>query len=239
MKDLFVVLRSSNERSSPLAEDALKRANASYVVIKETPFSAALKKMFEVAHEQTSRYLLALDADVILHDGALEKIVAEGDKFPNSFFIDFFVMDKFRGKSCSGCHLYRNRYARALYQHLNLEVDETRPENQLILDFAKSHHLSQDKSRLVVGLHDFEQYYRDLYAKYFRRALRRPHEAEALRSLIEERKHYFSPEDRDFEVVLKGLNDGMGAKTIPSFDARNYKKIDELMPIVEKTPFSP
>lgn len=233
MNQIFVVMRSSGERSLPLAVEALKTQTPHYEVIEEYPFSEALKKMFLIGQNKPFKYLLALDADVILHEGALIKIEEEAEKFPDLFFLDFFVMDKFRGKCCSGCHLYANHYSGALFKHVVEGVDETRPENHLVLDFAKTHSLICEKSPMIVGLHDFEQYYRDLYSKYFRRALRRKHEAEMLIEVIEQRKTYF-PDDLDFNVVLKGLRDGVKAESTPLFDARKYPKIEEVMLLTEK-----
>lgn len=238
--DVFVILRSAKERSAPLAEKAVLLQTSRYAVIEEYPFSSALKKMFTVGKERPERFLLAVDADVVLHPGSVEKIVEiAGEhlkKHPNLFFLDFFVMDKFRGKCCSGCHLYVNRYSTDLLTHLVNDVDDTRPENHLVLDFAKTHKLAHEKSQFIVGLHDFEQYYRDLYAKYFRRAKRRKHEAEMLIHVLEERKKYYSKEDQDFAVALKGLHDGIQANISlkPLFDARHYQKIEEILPIQEK-----
>lgn len=240
MDDVFVVIRSAQERSVPLAEKAVSLQTSHYAVIEEYPFSAALKKMFAIGKDQPEKYLLALDADVVLHPGSLEKIAEIADdyikKFPTLFFIDFFVMDKFRGKCCSGCHLYFNRYSEDLLEHLVNDPDDTRPENHLVLDFAKTHELIHEKSQFVVGLHDFEQYYRDLYAKYFRRALRRKNEAEMLINILEERKRYYSKDDQDFAVALKALHDGIhsNASDQPLFDARLYQKIEEILPIHEK-----
>lgn len=239
-EDIFVVLRSAKERSAPLAEKALSLQTNRYVIIEEYPFSAALKKMFAIGKERTEKYLLAVDADVVLHPGSLEKIVELADenlkKLPSLFFLDFFVMDKFRGKCCSGCHLYVNRYSNELLTHLVSSPDDTRPENHLVLDFAKTHHLAHEKSHFIVGLHDFEQYYRDLYAKYFRRARRRSHEAEMLIHILEERKKYYSKDDQDFTVAIKALHDGLNSNTSNQtlFDARLYQKIEKIMPIQEK-----
>lgn len=235
-EDVFVVIRSAGERSLPLAEKAVALQTDRFSVIEEYPFSSALKKMFEIGAGQPEKYLLALDADVVLHPGALEKIVEIANQSPDIFFLDFFVMDKFRGKCCSGCHLYVNKYSSDLLECLDDEGDDTRPENHLVLDFAKSKHLVHEKSAFVVGLHDFEQYYRDLYAKYFRRALRRKHEAEMLIHILEERRKYYSKEDQDFAVALKALHDGIISKVTdqPLFDARHYRKIEEILPISEK-----
>lgn len=240
MDDVFVVLRSAKERSAPLAEKAISLQTGRYAVIEEHPFSNALKKMFSIGEEQPEKYLLAVDADVVLHPGSLEKIVEIAEehlkKSPELFFLDFFVMDKFRGKCCSGCHLYVNRYSNDLLSHLVSDVDDTRPENHLVLDFAKTHALVHEKSHFVVGLHDFEQYYRDLYAKYFRRAQRRKHEAEMLIHILEERKTYYSKDDQDFTVALKGLHDGIHSSVSnqPLFDAQLYRKIEEILPLREK-----
>lgn len=236
LKDnIFVVLRSAKERSFPLAEKALSLQTDRYEVIEEYPFSAALKKMFEIGKERKEKYLLALDADVVLHPGSLEKMVEIANNSPGIFFLDFFVMDKFRGKCCSGCHLYVNRYSGDLLNLVGSQED-TRPENHLMLDFAKTHDLLHEKSHFVVGLHDFEQYYRDLYAKYFRRALRRKHEAEMLIHILEERRKYYSKDDSDFAVALKALHDGQSSNSAdrPLFDARLYQKIEEILPIQEK-----
>ena len=238
--DLFVILRTAKERSYPLAKKALSLQTSKYAVIEEYPFFDALKKMFATGKERSEKYLLALDADVVLHPGSLESIVEIANehlaKSPALFFLDFFVMDKFRGKCCSGCHLYVNQYSKDLHAHLVSNSDDTRPENQLILDFAKTHHMTHEKSHFIVGLHDFEQYYRDLYAKYFRRARRRRHEAEMLIHILEERQKYYSKDDQDFAVALKALHDGLNttASNKSLFDARLYQKIEEILPLKEK-----
>lgn len=238
---IYTVLRTANERSLPLAKQALSEQSNSYAIIEEYPFSAALKKMFLLAKEQDYPYLLALDADVILHEGALKKIQAyvEASINPDLFFVDFFVMDKFRGKCCSGCHLYINRYSQELFDELCcIEENETRPENDLVLNFSKKTGLIHKSASLIAGLHDFEQYYKDLYAKFFRRAQRRPQELKMLIETILLRKQYF-PNDPDFEVVLKGLEDGSSAKNSAPFDARLYQEIHTIMPLREKSAILP
>lgn len=234
MNAIYTVLRAAGERSLPLAEKALQQETSNYTVIEEFPFSSSLKKMFSIGKEVPFRYLLALDADVILHPGIFAKIAQEAEKC--AFFLDFFVMDKFRGKCCSGCHLYSNQYSEALLEY-SLEGNPSRPENDLILNFSKENHLKHGKSSLVVGLHDYEQYYRDLYAKFYRRAQRRREEAEQLITVLEARRVYF-PNDPDFEVALKGLKEGMkGEKALFSlFDARTYPPIEQVMPLLEKLP---
>lgn len=239
--NIFVVLRSSKERSFPIALEALKAETSHYTVVEAYPFQEALKEMFIIASRQPFPYLLALDADVILHPGSLEKIAKEAArhlaKNPDMFFLDFFVMDKFRGKCCSGCHLYVNRFSQELSESMREEHDLSRPENALVMDFAKEHQLKMEKSSLVTGLHDFEQYYRDLYAKYFRRVLRRREEAPVLRQVIEERRRFFLPDDRDFDVVLKAIENALAAKERPAtlFDARLYPTIETIMKLQEKS----
>lgn len=210
-----------------------------FEVVEAYPFPAALKKCLEIAGKTLMPYTLILDADVILHPHILPKIQEEANRLlkndPRLFFIDFFVFDKFRGKCCSGCHLYINRHVKSLLQHPFEHLDPLRPENHLVLDFAQKTGLTHTKSHLVVGLHDFEQYYSTLYAKFFRRALRRKEEAAALIELVKERKKYFL-NDPDFDVVLKALEDGLrGEKSPDLFDARTYRKIEEIMPLVEKS----
>lgn len=232
--DIYVILRSANERSLPLAEKALALETSHYSLLEAYPFSKSLHEMFKIGKDLPFPYLLALDADVILHSGILKKIMTAAPSC--EFFLDFFVMDKFRGKCCSGCHLYLNKYSKALFEYPFLP-NASRPENHLVLHFAKTHHLKYKSNSLVVGLHDYEQYYKDLYAKYYRRALRRKGEAEMLKAVIEARKAYF-PGDKDFEVVLKGLSDGIKAdrESFPLFDAKNYPPIESLMPLSEKLP---
>lgn len=233
-ENIFVILRFANERSFPLAVEALAQETPHYAVIEAYPFSKSLQEMFKIGTDLPFDYLLALDADVILHPGIFKKIAAEAARC--EFFLDFLVMDKFRGRCCSGCHLYLNKYSSSLSKY-SLALDSTRPENQLVIDFAKNYHLKLLRSSLVVGLHDYEQYYKDLYAKYYRRAHRRKYEAGPLKHVIEARKSFFLG-DKDFDVVLKGLSDGIVSdlKPFPLFNAQYYPSIETLLPLNEKLP---
>jgi hypothetical protein len=97
--------------------------------------------------------------------------------------------------------------------------------------------LFKKNSKTIVGTHDFDQYFRHLYVKYFNRAIRDKKSYEKIRKCIVEKQNKF-PEDHDFTIALYGLDDGI-KETKMHTDANYYPCIDALLSkigIAEKSP---
>ena len=96
--DLTIIIRSSGERTVDnckfLIEQQVPGNNV--IIIEETPFSAALKKCFEVGIERGLKWTLCIDADVLVQDGIIAKLLKYAKTAgENIFEIQGLVIDKF------------------------------------------------------------------------------------------------------------------------------------------------
>lgn len=171
--DLLIVIRTAGERTAGLCEQIV-RAQAPYSelhVIAEKPFLRAVRKTMQIGATSNARFLLALDADIVLYPEAMEYMMYEANlqDYEKFLRIDFWLNDKFRGK-VMGVHLYNNLYSADFFGYLAGIDDNTyfvRPEGNNFIAFAKPTKLRYgyiaDK---IVGDHDYHQYYADLIRKY-------------------------------------------------------------------------
>ena len=246
--NLLCVIRHVGERT---LKEATRRAikcfgEENVVQINETPFFQAVIKTFELGEECSSKkFLLALDADVLLTEDACSLISQEWEKYKQKytslFRLDYLVRDKFRGRVYAGCHLYLNEYSRNVVSFLkNKENSPTqkRPESSNVKAFASAFGLKSKDGKAIVGVHDFDQYYKHIYVKYLNRAIRDRESFLKIHEMIAEKKRNY-PEDFDFTIALAALDAvqkgdfkemNTNAKLYPSIG----KVLDELG-IVEKS----
>lgn len=251
MTDFLCVIRHVGERT---LEEATRRAKKCFgeenvFQINETPFFQAVIKTFELGEEHVSKkFLLALDADVLLIEEAYSLILQEWKKYeqeyPSLFRLDFLVRDKFRGRVYAGCHLYLNEHSKHVVSFLkNKENSPTqkRPESSNIKAFASMFGLKSKDGKAVIGTHDFEQYYEHIYAKYLNRAIRDRDSFLKIQKMIIEKKEKH-PEDFDFVIALAALDAvekgefkemNTNAKLYPSI-----RKILDNLGITEKSPLN-
>jgi hypothetical protein len=238
-EDLMIVIRSAGERTKALCEQIVRsQAPLSELhVIEEKPFLRAVKKTMQLGSESSGRFMLALDADVLLYQSALEYIMYEANMqdYDKLLRMDFWLMDKFRGKAM-GIHLYNNKYSKDFYDFLS-DIDDQeyfiRPEGNNFLRFAKQTNLRYgyiaDK---IAGKHDYFQYYSDLIKKYVLRYQRCEQDG-----ILEENKKLFRekrmecPDDSDF-VVVNEVFKAMSA-------GKNTDGILQKLGIEEKKPIDP
>ena len=72
-------------------------------VVKEAPFSAALKKSFELGMECGLKWTFCIDADVLLRPGAVETMVNLAEQEDEQVCeIQGFILDKFFGGPRNG-----------------------------------------------------------------------------------------------------------------------------------------
>ena len=168
--DVLVVIRSSGERTEEACCHLLSRQvpDENIVIIHEVPFEAVVAKTFTLGSERGLRWTLAVDADVLFADEAVAKLMAIAEKADeNVFEIQGQTLDKFfAGPRPAGHHLFRTSlFAKAL-AHVPQEGVSLRPESFVMKKMASTGY-PWLQEELIVGLHDHEQYYRDIYRKSF------------------------------------------------------------------------
>lgn len=243
---LVTVLRNVDERTVGKSRKRLL-LQTEVVLVQKRPFFEAVKETFKAGACQERELLLAVDADVLVDKDVISKIVyywgKAKEQVPKLSRLDFLVKDKFRGRVFAGCHLYNNEYSQQMLNFLDeveYNPEEKRPESTSHAKFRKTLGLSsKDCKKIIVGKHDFEQYYKHIYAKYYNRAVRDHKSYDKIYRMIEI-KWQANPKDYDFLIALKGMEHARNSKSATmKTDADQYFNITDLLEtlgIKEKEP---
>lgn len=241
MKDMLdstiVVIRASNERTFGLCRElCLKQTlKDNLIIVQEVPFERALRKCYEIGIASNKKWMVTVDADVLLVDGAIETLVQNAELMPQHYIqLEGRVFDKITGLYRQAGHrIYRTEFLSLALTQIPSEGAEIRPEYFTLQKMGRLGHPSLRISD-VVGLHDFEQSYFDIYRKSFVHAVKHPHWIKDLMERCTKHLHV----DPDCLVILKGLWDGMTTKTSVSIDRRKFydlwNKAFEALEIEEK-----
>lgn len=243
MLSTYIVIRTVGERSLPLCIGSVQEQKRNYQIVSISPFIRAVQKTFELGLNRPDDLLLAVDADIILKPEIVQQIESKAEELltlnPNLFRIDLLLSDKFRGH-IAGCHVYVNEYSAIFadyFKNVKYDPTERRPESKNIALCRKKHGLSSIDLKLEVGTHDFEQYYKHIFVKYYNRAVRDMKSYDKIRQCVASKAEKY-PEDKDFLVALRGLEAGRGQVTM-RLDASAYPDVTNLlasMGLTEKRP---
>jgi hypothetical protein len=202
VKKIELVFRTVGERTSSLALDlALKNIAPDEVHIIENvrPFSQAIQRMLAIEHN--CDFVVSMDADcLILED--MRPFLQENTR-P---FVDSYILDKFRGGVYAGVHITRIDVVRAMSQ-VDVPGNDKRyvlkPESR-IRELALWKLDESRRFRRFRILHDFFQYYRDIFCKYTVRELRsrKPHNRAKLNHLMRD----WDDDDLDFGVAKRAVD---------------------------------
>ncbi len=214
-----IIIRSAGERTLARCEQIVKdqMGDVPIIPIQESPFSAAVKKTFEIGIAHGKKWTLALDADILLRDKAVHDLVSVAENLPENFFmIQGRVLDKlFCFARNGGPHLFRTSLLKEALPLVPLHTDSIRPEGETVKRMiSRGYH--RYKGTEVYGLHDFEQAYEDVFRTAFVHAVK-------FKPLVP----YFTKEwesrktnDEDYLVALEGLQSGL-QYDFPNIPERN------------------
>jgi len=175
-------------------------------VICEVPFSAALRRSYETGLNASLPWTFCVDADVLLRPGAIAEMVRLAEEQPDHVCeIQGYMLDKlFATTRPGGVHLYRTEHLRLALECIPQEGVNVRPEHYT-LQTMKSKGYPWVEVTYVVGLHDFEQYYRDIFRKCFVQAHKHAYLSDKLLTVWRER----AAQDADYAVALLGFGAGV------------------------------
>ncbi len=239
--DATIVLRSAGERTAELSR-ALLEAEVGpdqVVVIREVPFSRAVQRTLEIGVQCGRRWTIATDADVLVGPGSIARLVATANRAPDELFaLEGRILDKlFGGPRSGGFHLYRTSLLPQAIEFCNPSQPVHRPEFEVIMRMCQQGFVQQ-REKYVLGVHDFEQSYRDLFRKGFVHAQKHADET----TILEPFWTRAARGDADFEAVLLGMKEGRLAGGIATTDVREFgDAIDAILRragLAEKTPLS-
>ena len=219
--DVTVIVRSANERTRDLSHyllcDQIPKDNI--VVISEYPFTRALRSSFKRAIDLMRPWTLCVDADMLLRRNSVQTLLSWASEADSKTFqVQGHLFDKmFCGPRRAGPRLYRTSLLPKALDCLPSDHISVRPEAFVCKQMATLGYLSIHK-HLTLGLHDFEQYYRDIYRKAFVYA----HKHAVYLHHLEPLWQRLAGEDPDYRVALWGLRDGRLSHGTVSLDARCF-----------------
>jgi len=207
LHNVTVIVRSANERTEALCRSLIEAQvpAQNVVTIREVPFSAAVQKTFEVGIERNLPWTLCFDADVLISKGAIKALLQAAETTADHIFeVQGYVLCKFfGGPRPAGNHLYRTSLLPEALRHVPTQ-NVLRPETAVMRKMESIGHPFIQLST-VVGLHDYEQYYKDIYRKCFIQAHKHSYLMERLFDPLWQRE---SANEPDFKVAMSGLEDG-------------------------------
>ncbi len=207
--NLTVIIRSVHERTESACYNLILEQGVSaeqIFIIHETPFSSALHKAYTIGIDQGKKWTMCVDADVLLRPGIISQIVQLADKMPEHVFeTQGMILDYlFGGPKEGGIHLYRTNLLTQAIRFTNEAEFKHRPENHILLKMKAEGHPFQ-RLNLVVGLHDFEQFYKDIFRKCFVHSYKHTKFIALLLPYWKSRADH----SKDFIIARKGLIAGL------------------------------
>jgi hypothetical protein len=205
--DATIILRTVGERTTALCKSTLGRQvpGGAIHVVQRTPFVAALRETFTLGVAGGRPYTVVVDADLLPLDNLVEVLLASaradgGDWFEKHALVRCRLFAKKRG---AGNRVYRTAL---LTEALGLVAefeDALRPEYEVIQAMAGRKHGSE-LIKQVIGLHGYEQFYRDLYRTAYVHAVKSPVRCGAAYAGWLAQK-----DDPEFAVILAAYDAGM------------------------------
>lgn len=237
-RELVVVIRTVNERTLEASKAlVLKQVpEQDLYIVSEQPFELTLRRCYEIGINSGAEWMMTLDADVLLREEAIEEFLAEAKRLPPQCLqVEGLIFDKLTGLYRKAGHrMYRTQYLKKALECIPAARAEIRPEYSTLKKMETLGYPSVEL-QTVFGIHDFEQYYADIYRKAFVHANKHP---EWVPRFIQQWKCQ-APHDLDFQVALRALYDGLISLNKVCIDRRDYlegaHRALEEMGIQEKT----
>lgn len=240
--NFIVVIRSARERTRDVCKQIIlnELPEQDLKIIELTPFEEALRESYRVGIKSKKEWLVTIDADVLPKKEFLSEISSLTQKVPDDLFaFKPMIYDKILIKHrLAGLRVYRTKFLRKAYEFIPLNGEQIRPEEYTVSKMEKEGYKTKI-FEYVGGLHDFEQYYRDIYRKAFFHSTK--HVAQVAELMDEWKMHSF--EDLDYKVMVKGAIDGLLSEKKPKADLRFFEKMSrkalEELGLEEKEPLDP
>lgn len=203
-----VIIRSVGERTESICREIISKQipEKNIFIVGEIPFSATLKKSFDLGIAEDRKWTLCIDSDVLLADGTIDKMLKIAEMQPENICeVQFHIFDKFFNmRRQAGNHLYRTSLLHEVIRRIPEEGINIRPEfhTLTIMKEAGFPYISFDET---IGCHDYEQFNSDIFRKMYVHAHKHTEYIPTLVSLWRER----CANDFDFQVALWGLAAGI------------------------------
>lgn len=220
LNKVTVIIRSVGERTETVCRQLIIEQGVppeAIFTINEAPFSKAMRAGFEVGLEQDRPWTFCVDADLLLRSGSIEQMVGLSEKQPSNVCeVQSYILDKFFGGArMGGVHVYRTGLLDKVIANIPKEGVNIRPESHTLNSMARNGH-PWVSLPVLVGLHDFEQSYDDIFRKCFVQAHKHFYRVNLFIPFW--REHVMH--DPDYKVALAGFAAGIEHPESVRIDAR-------------------
>lgn len=211
--NVTIVVRECGERTAEACVWLLQQTFPNHEIhrVSARPFSETLRRSLEKGVAEGRPWTLCIDADVLALP-ELTELLIEAENAPTDLFeIQGLVFDKLMmAPRAAGNHLYRTcLIPRAL--PLISDGNGLRPEAEMIKAMIDQG-FNFLQSAVLVGLHDFEQFYCDLYAKAYLHGYKHRFLLPLYRPLWK----WLARNDADYRVTLAALDESRSDHSTPS-----------------------
>jgi hypothetical protein len=225
MSEVHLVIRSAGERTASICKRLAQLQGIpddDMTVVREVPFESALRATYLTGLHVGKKWTATLDADVLLAEHAMAGLLWDAEQAPSNVAqIEGRVFDKVTGiYRQAGHRIYRTDCLAFAVERIPAPGAEIRPEFFTLQQLGRLGWPSRRVER-VVGLHDFEQYYGDLY----RKALLHSRKHSSLVPRFLERCALHMRSDPDFVVIQKGIQDGVLYSGPMAVDRRQFPDV--------------
>ena len=236
------VIRSVDERTTAACEQLIHQIAPpdQVVVMNEQPFSAALRRGFDLGAASGLKWMVCIDADVLVDADGLRQLLSVAETVDERiFYVQGLTVDKLIPiKRPPGNGIYRNALAAQARRFVPEDGTSLRPETTTMEKMIAAGHLMY-RTNVVVGLHDFEQSYADIYRKSFLHARKHANVLPLVEAYWQKHRH----QDQDFEVALLGAKVGKTYQDTvyvhKGFQQEEWDVLRHLKGIAEKPPLDP
>lgn len=227
--DFHWIVRSAGERTTDLCVHLIEReyTTSPVTVLREAPFSKAVEETLRQGHACGKRWTVCLDADVLLFGNGMKRLLRliQKDKY-KAFCYQALIYDKLIPiRRPAGIHVYDNGRALMGIEHIPANGNAIRPESFMTSQMAEAGHKTL-QTPFLIGLHDFEQYYKDLFRKSILHSNKHIGVLDTCEAYWRKQKH----SDADYAVALDGCLAGKLIEENLKVDKNFWKdKTDEYL----------
>lgn len=232
--DVRIIVRTVGERTT---DECIRRASLEgdvNVISGQTPFYRVLEETYKLGMTYDQEWVPVVDADVLLTQGKLTAAVKMLSKMDGVFCLDGKTEDKIlRMKRRAGIHIYRRDLLETALQYVS---DSIKPETRARQAMESNHGQRTYVGDIIFGLHDYEQYYRDLYRKAYLQTKKLGGKI----GRVKKKYPMLAQQDNDYKAILAGHRAGTERRYRHVFDASQYYGADEAIAslgLQEKGPY--
>ena len=200
-----IIVRAAGERTESECI-ALAQLQGEVIVVRKRPFGEAVRETYRIGSKMTQKWIPVIDADVLLHPGILrEALKWLGEHKGKIFCLDGRTEDKITCRTRrAGIHIYNRKHLLKAVKYV--DDKHIKPESHARKQMAKLG-FKTVAPRIIFGLHDYEQFYCDLWRKAVTQT-RKLAKMIKKKNLVSKWKRKLKKDD-DYRVILEAHRHGI------------------------------